>query len=108
MNIQSCAGRPFDEHKSLIDQAECLDSKRYSVARRLMHGSTAVTNELLMTLTAEAEISIANLRAHEVNHIPEARHHIMTNWAKFYGDNASGALRNPDGRRKNKPKGCAR
>lgn len=73
--IVALSGTEMSLHyRKLIDQAESANRRRYSVARKLMHGSVAVTNEFLIRLTSETA-NANNLRGHEIDCIPVEKNH---------------------------------
>ena len=88
------------EHAKLITAAESFDSRRFSVARKLMHGSDAVDNETLKMLTEEASKAINNLRVYEQSQFPPATPHVMPNWANFYAEDIFNEKPKLDGRRR--------
>lgn len=89
-----------DEHAKLILAAESFDSRRFSVARKLMHGSLVASNDTLKKLTEETSKAINELRAYEQSQFPLVRPHVMPNWANFYSEGMFHEKTKVDGRRK--------
>jgi hypothetical protein len=89
-----------DEHAKLILAAESFDSRRFSVARKLMHGSLSASNDTLKRLTEETSKAINDLRTYEQSQFPHVRPHVMPNWANFYAEGMFNEKTKVDGRRK--------
>lgn len=93
-------GIAADRHAKLIETAESFDSRRFSVARKLMHGSPSASNDTLKKLTEETSKAINDLRTYEQSQFPPVRPHVMPNWANFYAEGMFNEKTKVDGRRK--------